>query len=474
MLRTDTVNLLVVDDDPTILKFFEKIAQRQEWSFLSAASGVEGVELLAKHKIDVALIDLNLPNYTGKQILKYVRSNCDGTEVIFITGQAAIETAVSALKEGAYDFIMKPFENIDRPVICIQKALEKVRLHQKIQQLEKQDEFRDYYHGIVGRSRPMQDIYKLIDNISSSESPVLILGESGTGKELVARAVHETSPRKDRPFVVINCSALTETLLESELFGHVKGSFTGATSDKKGLFQAGDGGTVFLDEIGEVSPSVQVKLLRVLQDGDMKQIGANQSIRVDIRLIAATNRDLYQAVKRGLFREDLFYRINVIGVHVPSLRDRTEDVPLLAYHFMKKYSERTSKKMDQISVDAMQSLQDYKWMGNVRELENVIERAVVLCHASTITARDLPDKVLGETFYVADPLQDQKDLTKMSYQKAKDKALYQFNRNYIRGLLQETDGNISMASIKAGMDRSNFKKIIRKCDIDVNEFRKMS
>jgi two-component system, NtrC family, response regulator HydG len=311
-------------------------------------------------------------------------------------------------------------------------------------------------------------------NIASSASPVLILGESGTGKELVAKAIHRTSPRKEKAFVVINCSALTETLLESELFGHTKGSFTGAIQDKKGLFQEADQGTVFLDEIGEISPSVQVKLLRVLQDGDMRSIGANQSVNVDVRIIAATNRDLYQLVKKGIFREDLFYRLNVIGVHLPPLRDRIDDIPLLAYHFLKSLSKRMNKKLEQISIDAMQSLQEYRWTGNVRELENVIERAAVLCQGPTITAKDLPTKILGQTFYVSDSPKDSNDFSRLSYQEAKEKALYQFNRNYIRGLLQQTAGNISLASIKAGMDRSNFKKIIRKCDITVDEFRKTS
>src|SRR3989338_3481139 len=466
------LNLLVIDDDPTIVKFFEKIAQKYGYSFHGATSGIEGMEVLSKRKVDVAVVDLNLPHLTGMQVLQRIKSNNKETEVILITGQATVESAVKALKEGAFDFILKPFVSIDLPIICIQKAMDKINLHQKIRELETRHDFREDYYGIMGRSPAMQEVYKLIDNISNSQSPVLILGESGTGKELVAHAIHQTSPRKTTPFIVINCSALTETLLESELFGHMKGSFTDAISDKKGLFQEADKGTVFLDEIGEISPSVQVKLLRVLQDGDMKPIGANQSIKVDVRVLAATNRDLYMAVKKGVFREDLFYRLNVIGMHLPPLRDRVDDIPLLAYHFMRKFSSRMNKKIEQISVDAMQCLQDYRWMGNVRELENVIERAIVLCPNSIITAKDLPSKILGETFYVTDSMKDHADLSKLTYQEAKEKALQQFNRHYILGLLQQTDGNISLASAKAGMDRSNFKKIIRKCDINIHEFRK--
>lgn len=327
-------------------------------------------------------------------------------------------------------------------------------------------------HGLVGASPQMRKIFQLIENISHSSSNVLIQGESGTGKELVARAVHQKSPRANGPFVVINCSALAENLLESELFGHVKGSFTGAIRDKRGLFQAAADGTIFLDEIGEVSSPVQVKLLRVLQSGEVRPVGSLQDEHVDVRVIAATNRDLHEAMRQNRFREDLFYRLNVIGVVLPPLRDRKEDIPGLAYHFLKQYAERTGKAVTSIAVDAMQSLTDYRWVGNVRELENVIERAVVLATGETLVARDLPPRILREVFYEGEGQEGVYDLLKLPYREAKEKVLLQFNQQYIGGLLKRSEGNISVASQLAGMDRNNFKKIIKKFDINAATYKK--
>lgn len=330
--------------------------------------------------------------------------------------------------------------------------------------------------NIIGQSQKMQEVFRLIESVAPSHSSVLILGESGTGKELVARAIHDLSERKSKPFVVINCSALPETLLESELFGHEKGSYTGAYTDKKGLFEEANGGTVFLDEIGEMAPPVQVKLLRVLQNGDFRKVGGTENIHVDVRIVAATNSDLQQMVKKGKFREDLYYRLNVISLVLPPLRDREEDIPLLASHFLKKFSERSGKEVTHMAQDVLQSFQEYPWPGNVRELENIIERALVLSESDSITVGDLPPKFLGKVFSVSDKKQKEQEREEnwfhLPYQEAKQKALNLFNRAYISNLLKEGGGNVSISSEKAGMDRSNFKKIIKKCDLNIKDFKK--
>ncbi|MBI1910055.1 MAG: sigma-54-dependent Fis family transcriptional regulator [Deltaproteobacteria bacterium] len=464
--------VLIVDDDPSIAKALEKLVREDDFLAFSVNNGMEATQLLAKREIDVALVDLNLPGFSGLQILQFIKNNRYLTEVILITGSATIDTAVSSLKQGAYDYLTKPFDNMDRVLNTVRKAWEKEQLLKRVQNLESGgDRRRDSFQGIIGRSAKMQELFRLVENVGHSESNILVLGESGTGKELFARALHETSPRASKAFVVINCSALSENLLETELFGHKKGSFTGAISDKKGLFEEGNGGTVFLDEIGEISPMMQVKLLRVLQDGEVKPVGGTEAKHVDVRLIAATNRDLYQRVKEGKFREDLYYRLNVVSFQVPPLRDRMEDVPLLAYHFLQRYAEKTGKKVTKISVDAMQTFQEYRWVGNVRELENVIERAVVMTTSETITARDLPPALLGQIFYLSED-QNHRDLIHLTYQEAKDKAVSLFNKTYIATLLQRAGGNISVASARAGMDRSNFKKILKKCGINITEFKK--
>jgi two-component system response regulator HydG len=467
----ENLRLLFVDDEESLLKALEKLARRSGLSYAVARSGVEAVEFLSRNRVDLALVDLNLPGFSGIQILEYIKANHLDTEVVLMTGRATVETAVAALKKGAYDYLTKPFDDIERVLTVIQKGLEKAELLRKLRGLELKGIEEDHFLNIIGKSSKMREIFQLVERVAPSNSSVLILGESGTGKELVAKAIHEKSRRKESPFVVINCSALPETLLESELFGYQKGSFTGAVADKKGLFEEADRGTIFLDEIGEVSPAVQVKLLRVLQDGEIRRIGGADNIHTDVRILSATNKDLYQQVKKREFREDLFYRLNVITITLPPLRERREDIPLLAYHFLKKFAERIRKKVNQISIDALQTLQEYHWPGNVRELENVMERAVVLAEGEAITARELPPKLLGEFFYLPET-QNDKDLVNLPYRDAKEKALNLFNRAYISHLLKDAGGNISLAADRAGMDRSNFKKIIRKCELDIREFKK--
>lgn len=465
-----TINLLIVDDDDSINKVFERLAKDHGWTYVIAKTGEDALEQLGKQLFEAAVLDIKLPGFSGLQLLEHCKHNNINSEIVIMTGVGSVETAVEAMKKGAYDYITKPFDDIERVSIILDKAMDRYRLAQRVRKLERQGADDVSYEGIIGRSRKIQEVFDIIDSIAPTTSTVLIMGESGTGKELVARAIHVRSHRNMKPFIVINCAAIPIHLLESELFGHAKGSFTGAIADKKGLFEEGDGGTVFLDEIGEMPPALQVKLLRVLQEGEVRPVGDNISRHVDVRLIAATNRDLTAMVREGTFREDLYYRINVIGIPLPPLRDRQDDIPLLAFHFLQKYSARMKKKIDKISVDALQALQNYSWVGNVRELENAIERAVVLAGSDSITAQDLPAKILSESFYLMGE-ESGADIAKFSYQEAKSRALASFNRAYISGLLKESHGNISFASERAGMDRSNFKKLIRRYEIDMAEFR---
>lgn len=466
------IQLLIVEDDESMARVLERLAKENQWTYRVARNGTDALEIFNSEIVEVALVDIKLPGFNGMQLLEYVKKNHFSSEVIIITGVGTVESAVSAIKLGAYDYLTKPFDDIRKVAALIEKARERYHLVQKIKKLERQTTDQYQFEEIVGKSPKMQEIYHLIENIAPTNTTVLVVGESGTGKELVAAAIHRRSMRREKPFVVINCAAIPEQLLESELFGHRKGSFTGAIADKRGLFEEADGGTLFLDEIGEIPVSVQVKLLRVLQEGEIRAVGSNQSRKVDVRLITATNKDLQALIKEGRFREDLYYRIHVIGLQLPPLRDRAEDISLLAYHFLKKHAQRLKKNVDKFSVDVLQTLQNYDWVGNVRELENVIERACVLGKGDTIHIKDLPPQVLGSSFYLVDET-GSKDLTSFHYQEAKDKALNSFNRSYLTSLLKQTDGNISIASERAGMDRSNFKKIIKKFNIDVMEFKAM-
>lgn len=471
MSTSPRVELLLVADEQDLIASFEKMAQERRYHYAVAQTGGDALEILSKNNVDVALLSFHLAGFSALQILEHMKKNHLDTESIVISEKANVETAVMAVKMGAYDYVTKSDGNLDRLVVTIEKALEKVRLIRRIHSLEQKGPQGDNFLDLIGRSQKMQEVYTLAENVAASSSSVLIMGESGTGKELMAKAIHQRSDRKEGPFVVINCAALPETLLESELFGYVKGAFTGATTDKEGLFEAAQGGTIFLDEIGEITPAMQVKLLRVLQDGELRRVGAKRVSYSNARVIAATNRDLLSLVQKKIFREDLYYRLNVITISLPALRERPEDIPLLAYHFLRQSVEHSDKEIGKISVDAMQSLQSYRWPGNVRELENVIERAVVLATGETITARELPPKILGEVFYLAEN-QEGQDLIALPYQDAKDKALLAFNRNYVMGLLRRSGGNLSLASNKAGMDRSNFKKIVKKSAINVKEFKK--
>jgi DNA-binding NtrC family response regulator len=459
----ESVSILVVDDDHGMLRAVKTILAREGYRVL-AADGVEQAQIyLLETQPDAVMLDIQMPGVSGLDFLPVLKREHENLPVVMMTAYATVETAVRAVKEGAYDFLTKPFENIDQVVNVIRKAVQHKQLLDRARFLEDALDNRERYEDLVGGSAKMKEVFELVESVSYSTATVLIQGESGTGKELVARATHYRSPRRDRPFVAVNCSALTETLLESELFGHAKGSFTGAIAEKKGLFEAASGGTIFLDEIGDIPPSMQVKLLRVLQEGEVKRVGANDTRMVDVRVIAATNKDLQTLMKEGTFREDLYYRLNVITVVLPPLRERADDVPALAYHFLQRYTEKLDKKVTGLEPDMLEILQVYAWPGNVRELENVVERAVVLARGETLHIRDLPPHLREGTFSTNAAMDD---FGNLSFNAAKKLSVQAFERRYLKQVLVRTDGNISKASREAGLDRSNFRRILKKHDLD--------
>ncbi|MHB8876835.1 MAG: sigma-54-dependent transcriptional regulator, partial [Myxococcaceae bacterium] len=450
--------VLVVDDDEVVLKAASEILRRAGHTVVALDDAVEGLAASKDPSFDVAVLDIKMPNLSGLDLLGAFKQARPDVEVIMMTAFGTVVTAVEAVKAGAYDYLTKPFDNIDELSMTVAKAAERKALKDRTRMLEQALSARDQFEDLVGQSSQMRAVFKLVETVSHSTATVLVQGESGTGKELVARAIHFRSPRKAKPFVAVNCSALTDTLLESELFGHVKGSFTGALSNKKGLFEAADGGTIFLDEIGDVPPATQVRLLRVLQEGEVKPVGATESIKVDVRVIAASNVDLARAKAEGKFREDLFYRLNVISILLPPLRDRPDDVPMLAHHFLKLYAGKTGKKVTSIAPRAMEALTCARWSGNVRELENVIERAVVLTPRETIEVEDLPPGLRDDP--TAGGGAELFSLAHLPYAQAKKLAMRAFERRYLSVLLERSGNNVSSAARAAGVDRSNFRRLL--------------
>jgi DNA-binding NtrC family response regulator len=384
-------NLLIVDDEQGMRQLLSLVFGRTGHSVRAAENGRRAVEMLREAAADLIISDVRMPDMGGIELLSAARELSPDVAVVMMTAFATVETAREAFKLGADDFIQKPFD-VDELKLIVEKALELRRLKQEIQGWRKTQSERGRLDQIIGRSPRMQGVYQMIETVAAVQSTILITGESGTGKELVARAVHNLSPRNDKPFVSINCGAFTETLLESELFGYVRGAFTGATANRKGLFEAADRGTIFLDEIGEMSPAMQVKLLRVLQERKVRPVGGHEELSIDARVIAATNRDLPAMVKAGTFREDLFYRVSVIPIELPPLREKREDIPELVTHFAEKYCAQAGRSLG-VSERAMALLERYSWPGNVRELEHTIERAVALERTDQIQPERLPEQI---------------------------------------------------------------------------------
>ncbi len=456
--------VLVVDDEPQVRRSLARLLMAR-FDVLTAEDGEAALALLASSPVDVMLVDLNMPRMHGMALLDHVKRDYRSIEVVMMTAFGDIDTAVAAVRAGAYDFLTKPFASNDAVTLTLEKAAEHKRLVDRTHFLEQRLEQHERFGELVGSSSRMQEVYRLALGVAPTTSTVLILGENGTGKELVARAIHQHSTRADKAFRTINCGAIPETLVETELFGSLRGAFTGA-QDRPGLFELADKGTLFLDEIGDLPQLAQVKLLRALSQGEIKRVGATETRIVDVRVIAATNVDLKERIAAGRFREDLFYRHNVIPIHKPPLRQRKEDIPLLAYHFLQKYARRASKDLRRISAEGLRILRDQPWPGNVRELENAIEHAVVMCRGDAILPGDLPfarphpsespgSQGGGEVHFDG-------DLAELPYTDAKDRATAAFDKHYVEKLMARTGNNISEAARQAGMDRSNFRRLLKR------------
>jgi two-component system response regulator AtoC len=381
--------VLIIDDEENMRYMLQLTLESEEYGVELACNGSEGIEKINQNQFDFILCDIKMPKVSGLDVLAFVMESSPNTPVIMISAYGTIDTAVQAMKQGAYDYVMKPFKQ-DEILLTLKKAEERERLRQENQFLRQEVEKKYSFENIIGKSPQMQDIFRKIEKIMNYKSTVLITGESGTGKELAAKAIHYAGNRKKYPFVPVNCGAIPHDLLESELFGHVKGAFTGAINHKLGLISQAHNGTLFLDEIGELPLDLQVKLLRVLQEGEIRRVGDTRTVKVDVRVIAATSRNLLEAVEQGTFRKDLYYRLNVVPLHIPPLRERREDIALLVCHFMKKHAQEMGKTIRDIAPDAMKALLECEWKGNIRELENVLERAIVMTEGDTVTLEYLP------------------------------------------------------------------------------------
>ncbi|MCA9411804.1 MAG: sigma-54-dependent Fis family transcriptional regulator [Candidatus Omnitrophica bacterium] len=383
--------ILIVDDEAGIRSILKRVLSKHHET-AEAADGQTAVDKVREWRPDILICDLKMPEMDGMEVLRRVQEIDPDLVSVMITAHGTVETAVEAMKLGAFDYFRKPFD-VEEVKVVVDKALSIRNLKEEVTTLKKQVRERDRLDRIIGKSQKMRESFDLIEQVAPSKSTVLITGESGTGKEMIARAIHAHSPRAEKNFVAVNCAAISGELLESELFGHEKGSFTGAVSSKTGKFELANGGTLFLDEIGEMDPKLQAKLLRVLQENEIDRVGGTKPIPVDVRVIASTNRSLRDQIKKGDFREDLFYRLNVVNITFPALRERKEDIPILADHFVRKYAEENGKEIEGIEPDALETLMKFNWPGNVRELENVIERAVVLCRGKSIDSASLPAEI---------------------------------------------------------------------------------
>lgn len=444
-------NILVIDDEESMRDSCRQALLRDENRVEVAEDGSKGLSMLERESFDLVILDLKMPGLSGMEVLKKIKEEDPKIVVVVITGYATVESAVEAMKAGAYDFIPKPFTPESLRMIS-RRALEKRKLSLENVLLRAELKGRFGTEAIVGRSSSMREVEELVRKVAPSDSTVLISGETGTGKELIARAIHSQSSRRDKPFVVVDCGGLAESLFESELFGHVKGSFTGATETKYGRFEVANNGTVFLDEIGNISMNIQTKLLRVLQEREITRVGSSQVIKVDVRIIAATNKELLKCVKEQTFREDLFYRLSVVPIVLPPLRERREDIALLANHFLRKHNVKKEKSVTAISERAMKVLTEYDWPGNVRELENVVERAVVLTKSGVIEPDDLWYYELGSK-------------TPSSSDADETKSLTDVEKEHIIRTLEALNGHIGKASEALGIDRKTLRLKLRKYGI---------
>jgi DNA-binding NtrC family response regulator len=463
-----SARILIADDEEIVIRSCLRILEGDEFQVEAVQDGREALRKIEENPYDVLILDIMMPNMDGLEVLRRVKETHPNVDVIMITGLSQIDTAVQAMKLCAFDYISKPFEP-DELKLVVQRALERRRLLQENLTLKSELSSKYRFENIVGLSPQMQAVYRLIAQCAPTSSTVLITGESGTGKELIARAIHYNSLRKDKPFVPVDCNALSENLLESELFGHVKGAFTSAVVNKKGMFEVAGSGTLFLDEIGNISLSIQAKLLRVLQEREFRAVGDTRTLIANFRLVTATNKDLKAMVAAGTFRDDLYYRINIFPIHAPALRERKGDIPALAYHFLKVFSAELGKKITDISEGALSTLVNYGWPGNVRELENVMHRAAILTSDNVIRQAHLVN--------IVDSSQPQADLAvprtgdelKRVKKAAREKSVEEIEKQFVLEALKRNEWNVTKSAEETGMQRPNFQALMKKYTIRVRD-----
>ncbi len=455
--------VLVVDDKENIRKLLEKVLEGTA-DVKTAADGRQALGMLAAGDFDVVLSDIRMPELDGMTLLREAKAAYPDVEVVLMTGYGSVTDAVAAMKQGAYDYLSKPFEP-DEALLVVQRAVERKRLREQARTLKAAVAG---VGNLVGESTAMQRVFELVRRAASSDATVLVMGESGTGKELVARAIHDGSERKDGPFIAVNCGALPENLIESELFGHTKGSFTGAQGDKRGLFEEAAHGSIFLDEVGDLPLQLQVKLTRVLQEHAVRRVGAAEERKVDVRVMAATNVDLKSAVAAGRFREDLFYRLNIFPIRLPPLRDRRDDIPLLAMSFLDRHGSRLRNRPEGFTADALTALVRYDWPGNVRELENVVQRALAVLDGTRVGLGDLPEEVSSN---VSARGKKAPKAASLSYRDYLELARERASRDYLVDLLDACEGNVTRAAEKAGLQRESLHRLLKRHGLRSEQFK---
>lgn len=460
----DRETLLIVDDETDMLSLLKRtVSPELDWDIRTAHSARAALDDVNNFPIDIVLLDIKMPEMDGMEVLSRIKEEREGPTVVMMTAYGVIDLAVEAIRKGAYDFITKPFDNT-RLIFTLKKAMEYHHLVNENQNLHRLIKGTDVFQRMVGTGPKMKAIFETIHMVSKTDATVLITGESGTGKELVAKAIHQLSPRANKELVIVNCPTLPENILESELFGHIKGAFTDAKHNKSGLFQEADGGTIFLDEIGDLPNNLQTKLLRVLQEKEIKPLGHTKSFKVDMRVVASTNRNLKEHMNVKKFREDLYYRLNVVSIEIPPLRERQEDIPLLVEHFLGKYSKKFEKQGLKLAPGFIDALCRNTWHGNIRELENIMKRAIIMAKSHIITLSDISQEFKSDCL-------ETNHVNNLPYKAAKEQVIKGFNLEYLTNILSQHRGNVTHAARDCGLERQALQQLLRRHGIKSEEFR---